>query len=138
MPKISRLNSIQKGFCANLSETNIHYEGSSIVAGKKTNNITPGQRIPNLTFTLQDTIKKSFSNKIGTNFLVLDFCGDATATLSNFTNIVQIITPEYLTPALAIAYGMEKGGYVVIRPDQFIGYLGKDINEVESYLKIFS
>lgn len=131
----SKLSVLQKQFAANISEINVSYENSPIVGGKKQHHISPGDRIPTATFNLKNYVDIFSTDKLGKGFILLDFNDPNKKLDSRFDDLVISYHVPQKANEIIAAYGMEKGGYVLIRPDQFISYIGNDFDALNSNLE---
>jgi hypothetical protein len=135
VPKFSKLSFIEKKFAANLSERAICYDKSLLVAGKKRANIKPGSPIPTATFNLKESTDKELYNNVGKKFIFLDGKGDAKKLVDNYPESVYYVPIPPTMSKIIKSYGMEQGGYAVLRPDQYISYLGDSKEEIEQLFK---
>ena len=139
LPKLSRIPFIQKKFAANLSERSICYDNSSIVAGKKHRSIKPGSPMPKITFNLKEHTDTELHNNVGKKFIFLDFTGDAEPLTKYYPDTVFYVGIQPTMTQIIKEFGMKHGGYVVIRPDQYIAYLGDKQDEIiPLFQKMFS
>jgi 2-polyprenyl-6-methoxyphenol hydroxylase-like FAD-dependent oxidoreductase len=134
VPKLSKRLLIQKRFANSISEVDVSYCDSPIVRGTKHADLSPGQRIPTETFTANIKLDKLVKANLGKTFILLDFTGNKQNLSTKYSAVVLTVSLPDEANGLAKIYGMEEGGYALIRPDQFIAYLGGSLKEIENYL----
>ena len=138
LPKISRISFVQKKFANNLSQRSICYDNSPIVAGKTHSNLKPGSPMPMMMFNFKEHVEGEFYNVIGKKFILLDFKGDAKILTESYPDRVSYVAIQPEMTQLIKEFGMEHGGYVIIRPDQYIAYMGEKHDEIiQLFQKMF-
>ncbi len=140
----SRLAPIQHRVAAELTETDLSYRGSPAVAGGVFSGLHPGDAAPDVPGTgLREVLRDVPGHA------VLHFPGRSSApTPRALPGVVNILIgtsadddafdcalPDS-TQVIAARYGMQAGGVVVVRPDGYLGFLGRpqEVSALESYL----
>lgn len=145
----SGLAPIQHKLAAETAETDLAYRGSSAVAGRHFGRLRPGDAAPDVPGT---SLRKFLHDAVGPT--VLHFPGRPSASavrpLPHVRNI--LISPAETvhrafdavlhdgSGAIARRYGMQAGGVAAVRPDGYLGFLGRleDLNALKAYLGSFA
>jgi 2-polyprenyl-6-methoxyphenol hydroxylase-like FAD-dependent oxidoreductase len=117
-----------------ISQTGIAYPGSALTVPGKMGNVKAGDRIHYFEFSDGRNI---FSDLTGPAFKLLFFgkkkgrpsLSDAIRTKIHFLSYEEI--PEKI-------FGKERDFYVLLRPDNHVSYIGRDLNAVNDFLKKLS
>jgi 2-polyprenyl-6-methoxyphenol hydroxylase-like FAD-dependent oxidoreductase len=145
----SGLAPIQHKLAAETSETDLAYRGSSAVAGRQSGRLRPGDAAPDVPGT---NLRRFLHDEVG--HAVLHFPGRTSAStvrpLAHVRNILvsPVETIDHAfdaafdavihdgSGAVAGRYGMQAGGVAAVRPDGYLGFLGRlqDLNALEAYL----
>lgn len=131
----SKLPFIQKRFAATVSEINVHYRRSCIVQGVGSAKIQPGDRAPSLNANAVTAFHKHILQFVGKSYVLLDFFDNSQSFENPYPAHLKIIKVPQEEKHFIKSYGMIKGGYVLLRPDQYIGFIGQDANALKTYLK---
>jgi 2-polyprenyl-6-methoxyphenol hydroxylase-like FAD-dependent oxidoreductase len=140
---------VQHKLAAETSETDLGYRGSPAVAGRGSDRLHPGDAAPDVSGTrLRELLHDAMGHAI------LHFPGrSASSTVRPLARVRNIlVSPTKTTDgtfdavlhdhsgAIADRYGMQAGGVVAIRPDGYIGFLGRlrDTSAVTDYLGGFA
>jgi hypothetical protein len=145
----SRLGPVQHRIAAEISETDLSHRGSPVVAGRTSGPLQPGDAAPDVPGT---KIRHMLGATVG--HAVLHFPGRVPAALMKPVAGVHsiLINPEGVsagafdavvddsTGSIARRYAMVDGGYVAVRPDGYIGFLGNrdEVRALEAYLTTYA
>lgn len=141
MPRVTTLVKIKNLMIGRMSQLSLCYRSNSINQGKTISSFSPGDRAPDAKIDkdantyLYDVLKRS------THYFLLVFNSS-----NDNTNKLKLIENKY-NDVMSVCYCENKNtelfdtypfkGFVLclIRPDQYIGYLGNDAAELDSYLQ---
>ncbi len=114
----SRVPAMQHRLAAEIAETDVAYRGSSVGAGRTSGDVRPGDAAPQV--------------QSSPGWTVLHFPGAAPAG-GSLPDVETVVIED---GAIAHRYGLRKGGYVAVRPDGYVGFVGDldDRAALESYL----
>lgn len=132
--RLSKLSFLQKRFGATVSELEVNYRGSDLSRGRKRAGLKPGDRMPKKTWDLKEHMDKHFLSAIGKKFILLDFHRQNERLFSDYSETVYHVKVPSQANEIAKIFGMENGGYALIRPDQYISYMGNNLNEIRRFL----
>jgi 2-polyprenyl-6-methoxyphenol hydroxylase-like FAD-dependent oxidoreductase len=143
MPLLARQLFLQKMFLGRMSELSLSYnKNSPIINGKRLALFSPGQRAPDV---LVDTKTKTYLYDwlIDTKHHLFVFHASTVIKeplLELQKNYDRQLSVHLIEPGDVIEkiYTFKKMTFCLIRPDQYIGFLGDSIKELEKYMaKLF-
>ena len=114
----SRVPGVQHRIAAEIAETDVTYRGSSLGAGRMAGDVRPGDAAAQV--------------RALPGWTVLHFPGHA-ADDPSLGDVETVVIEDV---AAAHRYGLRKGGYVAVRPDGYVGFIGHldERTSLESYL----
>jgi 2-polyprenyl-6-methoxyphenol hydroxylase-like FAD-dependent oxidoreductase len=145
----SKLAPVQHRIAAELSETDLTYRESPVVAGHSSGSLRAGDAAPDVPGT---NVRHLLGSTVG--HAVLHFPRRSpTAVIEPVAGVHTIlITPTPSAAGLfddvvadaagrvARRYGITDGGYVAVRPDGYVGFIGSldDVAALEAYLSTYA
>ncbi len=132
IPIISRFPPIQKMMVNGIAQLRFNYRKSPIVlAAENQYLLFAGDRAPNVTTHQNEML---FDILTRDKHFILSYRGN-NAYLKKleqkYAGLFQIISVSELDIAIIQRYNMNGPTYCIIRPDNYIGYIGKDIEDIE-------
>ncbi|RDI48863.1 FAD-dependent monooxygenase [Aquicella lusitana] len=141
MPLFSGRQLFQKILLGRMSELSLHYHPSHIIKGRTIAPFSPGFRALDTLITegqniyLYDILKRS------QQYYLLVFHADdenknrLTSLQNKYSDVLSISFYDLSHTKLLETYPFKQFTFCLIRPDQYIAYLGDQINEFENYLQ---
>lgn len=142
MSIVARQNIFQKIMIGRMSELSLHYSRSPIVEGKKIASFSPGERALDV---LLDKAKNIFLYDVINDgkFHALIFYSDdflrnqLVALQKKYQAVLELHFYQQSDVNITQVYDFNKFTICLIRPDQYIGFLGDDIHVFGNYLSRF-
>lgn len=121
LPTLSHLQFVQHKMINTIAELTVNYRESSVVCGKGDGYYAPGDRAPCLT-----------SCEYGYKYCLLDFNGDA-GDLEHVKKCTDRLVVVSANNGTIDSSWPSKKGYCLIRPDNYIAYIGSEKADIENY-----
>lgn len=132
---ISKSAVIKKRIFPLISQTGISYDNSYLTINSSVGKVKAGVRMPYFIFS---DGKPIFDYITEPAFKIL-FFGDSKGRSNQFSNIKITVAVEYFKEIPNSLFGQEKKFYILLRPDNHISYIGKDLSICMKFLnKIFA
>ncbi len=129
---VTQSKAIKKRVFPLISQTGISYKGSMIIKSS-VGKVKAGVRMPYFTFANG----KQIFNYISEPAFKLLFFGDKDNSQPITGIHVEIVT-KHFEEIPASLFGREKNFYILLRPDNHIAYIGKDLNACKEFLSKIS
>lgn len=117
-PRVLGRRPVQRTLLRAISQIDVSYHDDSGSAPQ--GRVAVGDRAPDVTFTAQDGSTARLFDLLDTTRHTLLTVGGATPATPESPNQVHAV--QVVDPGVGAAYNLPDGGYVLIRPDGYIGY----------------
>ena len=137
---LTKLNFIQNKMVNRMSQLSLHYKNKIINQGKKIGPFTPGSKITDVLLDQDNNIFLfDILNKVNFNlFIFYKEQSDESKILEIQKRYANVMTCHFFdkkSKNILEVYPFKKFTICLIRPDQYIGYLGDHLVDFEKYLK---
>lgn len=132
---VSKSATINKWFFPLISQTGISYSENYLIIKSSVGKAKAGIRMPFFTFFDGKSIFEYIANP---TFKVLSFGNKNAATIPIFNNLKIKIETHVFSEIPTSIFGTEKDFYILLRPDNHISFIGKDLNKCKEMLQKIS